>query len=223
MKRIIICFILAFITIYYVTAQNDVTKFLGIPIDGYKTEMIQKLKDKGFRSSKYDKDILTGEFNGHNVNVHIGTNNNKVYRIMLCDVNDVDERSIRIRFNNLCSQFENNPRYIPALLSPKDQRIPEDDDISYEMTVNKKRYEACFTQTGGIDAMKESFGDMLKGQYTDEEWNNPSEELQEKLNNLALFLCSKKSVWFMIAEHRGRYYITMYYDNENNRSNGEDL
>lgn len=223
MKRIIICFILAFITIYDVTAQNDVTKFLGIPIDGYKAEMIQKLNDKGFRSSKYDKDILTGEFNGHNVNVHIGTNNNKVYRIMLCDVNDVDERSIRIRFNNLCSQFENNPRYIPALLSPKDQRIPEDDDISYEMTVNKKRYEACFTQTGGIDAMKESFGDMLKGQYTDEEWNNPSEELQEKLNNLALFLCSKKSVWFMIAEHRGRYYITMYYDNENNRSNGEDL
>lgn len=223
MKRIIICFILAFITIYDVTAQNDVTKFLGIPIDGYKAEMIQKLKDKGFRSSKYDKDILTGEFNGHNVNVHIGTNNNKVYRIMLCDVNDVDERSIRIRFNNLCSQFENNPRYIPALLSPKDQRIPEDDDISYEMTVNKKRYEACFTQTGGIDALKESFSDELKSQYADEEWNNPSEELQEKLNNLAMFLCSKKSVWFMIAEHRGRYYITMYYDNDNNRSNGEDL
>lgn len=223
MKRIIICFILAFITIYDVTAQNDVTKFLGIPIDGYKAEMIQKLKDKGFRSSKYDKDILTGEFNGHNVDVHVVTNNNKVYRIMLCDVNTVDERSIRIRFNNLCSQFENNPRYIPSLLSPKDQRIPEDDDISYEMTVNKKRYEACFTQTGGIDALKESFSGMLKEQYTDEEWNNPSEELQEKLNDLALFLCSKKSVWFMIAEHRGRYYITMYYDNDNNRSNGEDL
>lgn len=142
---------------------------------------------------------------------------------MLCDVNTVDERSIRIRFNNLCSQFENNPRYIPSLLSPKDQRVPEDDDISYEMTVHNKRYEASFTQTGGIDALKESFSGMLKEQYTDEEWNNPSEELQEKLNDLALFLCSKKSVWFMIAEHRGRYYITMYYDNDNNRSNGEDL
>ena len=31
-------------------AQTDVTRFLGIPVDGSKTEMIQKLKEKGFRS-----------------------------------------------------------------------------------------------------------------------------------------------------------------------------
>ena len=29
-------------------AQKDVTKFLGIPVDGTKTQMIQKLKAKGF-------------------------------------------------------------------------------------------------------------------------------------------------------------------------------
>ncbi len=29
-------------------AQNDVTQFLGIPIDGTKSEMIYKLKSKGF-------------------------------------------------------------------------------------------------------------------------------------------------------------------------------
>lgn len=36
-------------------AQKDVTKFLGIPIDGTRSAMIQKLKAKGFTyNSTYD-------------------------------------------------------------------------------------------------------------------------------------------------------------------------
>lgn len=33
----------------YAFAQKDVTQFLGIPVDGTKTEMVQKLKAKGFK------------------------------------------------------------------------------------------------------------------------------------------------------------------------------
>ena len=33
----------------------------------------------------------------------------------------------------------------------------------------------------------------------------------------------KKVVWFMISEHYGKYYISMFYDNEYNHSDGEDL
>lgn len=32
-----------------------------------------------------------------------------------------------------------------------------------------------------------------------------------------------KQVWFMISEHYGEYLIVMYYDNEYNHSDGEDL
>ena len=32
-----------------------------------------------------------------------------------------------------------------------------------------------------------------------------------------------KPVWFMISELYGKYYISMFYDNEYNRPNGEDL
>ncbi len=40
----------------------------------------------------------------------------------------------------------------------------------------------------------------------------------------ALEKIEKKPVWFMISEEEyGKYYITMYYDNEYNRANGEDL
>lgn len=30
-----------------------------------------------------------------------------------------------------------------------------------------------------------------------------------------------KPVWFIINENYGKYYITMYYDNEHNKANGE--
>ncbi len=162
-------------------AQQEVTKFLGIPVDGSKTQMIQKLKAKGFR---YDSklDALVGEFNGSQVNVFIATNNNKVCRIAVIDKNNVDERDIQIRFNKLCDQFANNPRYIAI----EDNKIPNDENIGYEISVNDKRYQAIFCQKP-IDDME----------------NRP--------------------VWFMISDFYGEYYITMFYDNEYNRANGEDL
>ena len=85
MKRILL---IAFVLVISISlfAQKDITKFLGIPIDGFKPEMIQKLKEKGFVSSESDKSILEGEFNGIQVSVHVVTNNNKVCRIMLCDI-----------------------------------------------------------------------------------------------------------------------------------------
>ena len=59
MKRIIFSLMIVMMA-FTATAQNDVTKFLGIPVDGTKAEMIRKLKAKGFTSSPYDRDVLTG-------------------------------------------------------------------------------------------------------------------------------------------------------------------
>ena len=148
MKRLI----LAAMMILFATtanAQKDVTKFLGIPVDGPKAEMIQKLKAKGFTSKAYDSEILEGEFNGEKVEIHIVTNNNKVYRIMVADKTMRNEANIRIRFNNLCNQFENNGNYV---FFKDDQSIPQDEDISYEMTVKDKRYEAAYYQNPVMDS-----------------------------------------------------------------------
>ena len=62
---------------------------------------------------------------------------------MVCDVNTQDEGDIRIRFNRLCGQFENNSRYISLA---DDQTIPQGEDISYEMAVHSKKYDALFYQ-----------------------------------------------------------------------------
>jgi hypothetical protein len=61
MKKLTLFFIAAAFSIT-VFAQEDVTKFLGISIDGFKSEMINKLKSKGFVEHTYSPDILVGEF-----------------------------------------------------------------------------------------------------------------------------------------------------------------
>ena len=52
MKKILIALALLLGTTA-VAQEKDVTKFLGIPIDGSKSDMIQKLKEKGFVPSAY--------------------------------------------------------------------------------------------------------------------------------------------------------------------------
>lgn len=153
-------------------AQNkDVTTFLGIPVDGTVSSMKQKLVSKGFVPKKFgDEEYLEGEFNGCNVNVYIRTNNNKVYRIMLADNFTVDEAQIKIRFNNLVSQFENNKRYF----SLDKYTLSDEEDISYEMTVHNKNYEAAFYQVPDMEktytlALQEKVRNELLSKYTEAE------------------------------------------------------
>lgn len=211
-------------------AQNkDVTTFLGIPVDGTVSSMKQKLVSKGFVSKKFgNNEWLEGEFNGYNVNVYIRTNNNKVYRIMVADNFTVDEAQIKIRFNNLVSQFENNKRYFPL----DKYTLSDEENISYEMTVNKKNYDAYFYQVPDMEkadtlALQEKVRNELLSKYTEAELKNPSEEISKEITNTAIKIGTewmlKKPVWFKIARVNGEYYICMFYDNEYNHANGEDL
>ena len=181
-----------------VFAQKEVTKFMGIPVDGSPTEMIKKLKAKGFTTDEdamqvvkrglidWDgPEVLTGRFNGEKVRVFLGVEQNKVWRIYLSDKDSRDETQIKIRFNNLVRQFENNDKYIPYF---DEQTIADDEDISYQMTVNKKRYDAYFVQKG-----EDGTVDV------------------------------KREVWFLIIQRFDGYYIYMYYDNKYNQADGSDL
>lgn len=207
-------------------AQKDVTQFLGIPVDGSKYAMIQKLKAKGYTSSPTDKEILVGKFNGADVYIHIATNNNKVCRILVNDVNSVNETDIKIRFNKLCQQFQNNEKYLTTSTSSSDYTLSDAEDISYEMLVNNKRYQAAYTQLSeNVDTV--GIISFFLSKYTKEQLSNPSEEMREDMQIMASEYVqdtfSKKSVWFMISELRGKYYISMFYDNGYNQASGEDL
>lgn len=228
MKKLLFSLLATLLTLS-LYAQNDVTTFLGIPVDGFKSEMRQKLIAKGFTPKKVrTNEYLEGEFNGTDVHIYIATNNNKVYRIMVCDANTQDEANIKIRFNKLVNQFENNKRYTAL-----DQyTISDTEDISYEMLVHKKNFDALFYQNPDMEkvdtlALQNKIREQLLEKYKPEQLENPTEEMNQEVQAIAMRIgmdmIFKKPVWFRICESYGEYYITMYYDNEYNHANGEDL
>ena len=224
MKRIILMMIAMMISFSSFAQNKDVTKFLGIPVDGTKTEMKQKLIAKGFVPKKMgDLEWLEGEFNGTDVQAFIVTNNNKVWRIMLADKNRVDEAQIKIRFNILVSQFENNKRYIPL----DKYTLSDEEDISYEMTVHNKIYAAYYSQNPDFENIDTKVQIAIKEKYSAEELKKPSETIKKDIADITDKITfdefSMKPVWFRIVSYNGEYYISMYYDNEYNHANGEDL
>lgn len=205
-----------------VFAQNDVTQFLGIPVDGNKSEMIQKLMNKGFTMDPNEEDVLKGEFNGTNVYIVIATNSNKVRRLAVLDANPTSEANIKNRFNALLRQFQSNKKYVPTDDSTLLRFIiPEDEDISYELSVKKKAYQAIFYQkTAAYDSLisvqntqKERLGELKTSDIV---------EMAEKQIN-ELFKCFNKKVWVNLSKRAGGYLITIFYDNVYNEAKGEDL
>lgn len=208
--------------------QKDVTQFLDIPIDGFKPEMIKKLKSKGYTNVQGSEEMLKGEFNGTDVNIGIATNNNKVWRIGIVDANYTDEINIKIRFNNLIQQFMNNERYVTEPDSTVAKyTISKEMDISYEMKVKDKRYEAKFYQKSiKLDSLKREL-QLLEDRATQKDSLNDKEieKLKPLMTELFKVYMNKtnKTVWFMIDEKYGEYGILMFYENGYNKADGSGL
>lgn len=192
--------------------------------------MVRQLKLKGFTYDAKD-DELTGMFNGLESNVMISENYGKVDRVCVIDAHGVDEAQIKIRYNNLIRQFKDNDKYLEM---EENQPIPDDEDISYEMSVHSKTYEATFYFNpiyGWTDEdnlkMAQNLRAEVDAQIESGEYQDPTEEKTAQL--LAVMAAQRLigmvegQVWFRIAKLYGDYYIAIYYDNMNNRPNGEDL
>lgn len=213
-------------------AQTPATfKFLGIPVDGKKSDVIAALKDKGF---VYDakNDVLKGKFNGMDSMIMVSENYGKVDRIYVADANTCNEAQIRIRYNNLLYQFQNNKKYLDY---GKNEPIPDDEKISYEMMVHNKSYEAAFF-FNPLYEMSEEESDNLADKFAEkvaaevEAGTLSGEKIKEQIEALTAQNLMKMieetmegQVWFTISEYYGKYYISLYYDNMKNRPNGEDL
>ena len=216
-----------------VFGQSESTlKFLGIPVDGSKSEMIRTLKAKGFEYDS-ESDFLIGDFNGSDSHIGIVENHGKVYRVVVFDANTCDAGQIKIRFNNLIHQFENSDsKYF--YIFPNNP-IPEDEDIHYEILVNKKQYIAEFIYNPlygnnelrdrlineAIEESEEVIKDGKNIEFYSDKDNY--DQLVSSIAGLKVIQMSNSSVWFKIFEHYGKYYIGLYYDNLLNKPNGEDL
>ena len=232
MKRLLSFVIGILIMCSTVFGQSESTlKFLGIPVDGSKSEMVAALKSKGFEYDS-ESDFLIGDFNGRESHIGIVENHGKVYRVVVFDANTCDAGEIRIRFNNLIHQFENNDKYYYIV---QNEMIPEDEDIHYEILVNKKQYiaEFIYNPLYGNDELRdrlineaiEESEEVIKDGKNIEFYSDKDnyDQLVSSIAGLKVIQMSNSSVWFKIFEYHGEYYIGLYYDNLLNKPNGEDL
>jgi hypothetical protein len=205
-------------------SQNDITQFLDIPIDGFKSDMIQKLKSRGYTLIPNSDGVLEGEFNGTNVKLSLVTNNNKVWRIVVFE-NYTDEINIKFKFNNLIRQFADNQRYLKqADTTITKFIIPKDEDLSFQISVKKKRYEAIFYQkTIKYDSLSKEKEALLAKEKLNDEYKDRLLQINFEIS-LEAIKCLDKPVWFMIDdEGYDKYRILIFYENEKNKANGKGL
>lgn len=167
MKKNLIITILALFPLVCIGRDNGALKFLGIPIDGTELQFVTKLKSKGFKYNSLFNNY-NGQFNGQNVDVYVHTNHNLVDRVYVA-FPYYNEDNIKVEYNLLLNQFNNNGKYLDFSMNDE---IPENEDISYEMTVNEKRYQAsyCYFDPDRdpvefMDALVNKFSDF----YTDDQ------------------------------------------------------
>ena len=140
MKKAILITLLACFSVVCMGQNEGALTFLGIPIDGTEAQFTAKLRKKGFTyNSAYES--YKGQFNGKSVDVYIHTNHNLVDRVYVAFPYNSEE-GIRGEFNNLLSQFKDNGKYVDLSMNTE---IPSDEDISHEISVNKKRYQASYS------------------------------------------------------------------------------
>lgn len=139
MKRLT-ALLVALVISAWAFAQDNVLKFLGIPVDGDRQEFINALQNKGFTYDPYDG-YLDGRFNGMDVIVAVLENKGKVHRVAVADTYKCEAGQIIISYNRLMSQFENNGKYVA---DEDNEVLPATENLAYEMSVHNKQYQAIF-------------------------------------------------------------------------------
>lgn len=163
MKKTLIITILALFSLVAYGQNGGPLKFLGIPIDGPSAQFETKLKAKGFSYNSYTEGYK-GQFNGKTVDVYVHTNHDIVDRVYVA-FPFTSEQEIRNEFNRLLKQFNDTGKYLDLSFN---EEIPAEEDISYEISVKNKRYQATFTYIDGdrdpapfIDGMVDLLSDYL--------------------------------------------------------------
>ena len=221
-------------------AQDNIIKFMGIPVDGTKSEMISKLKQKGF-TYDYDNDMFKGSFNGDAIQGIIETYNDKVYNIrFIYDVSGFNKSMVINRFNSLVLKYDTNEKYLSkikidkALNNIESYQIDPYEDIDYEIR-NGKTYFATYYYNYGKDLSDTTgmyqFKKDLYNRYSNlaSLYERNIEEVVDALGGIeALYVLEKleqDKVWFFILDgfESNTYNIMFYYNNKRNAPNGEDL
>lgn len=97
--------------------------------------------------------------------------------------------------------------------------MKEDEDICYGITVEKKQYEASYYQ------LPEKVDSIYSTENRVRLLLDPTEEFRKDIVTLSIPTekYANKLVWFAILEGYREYKIGIFYENSDNRADGEEL
>ena len=116
--------LLMFLTLSMSAQKSEVIRFMGIPIDGPKPEMLLELKEKGFEPindglTNDDASIMKGYFNGEKCTLSVNSYHNNVYNIIVVFDQEDTELNAKLRFlyyNELLgTKYVSNPTGLDEL------------------------------------------------------------------------------------------------------------
>lgn len=220
------------LTFAFTTAYGaQITRFLGIPVDGSKADMIENLKQKGYTYHDAE-DYFTGYYFGSPVYIFLQTVKGKVSRVVVYDIPQRNEQEIKARFNMVYDKFSNSSRYIPH--QKKNARISDKEVISDQMR-HHKLYKAVFKQIkekalNPENIVKASMVPQGATTIDAEILNDDYYERSRRIHARALAHINKhvahdtegheNQVWFSISERFGKYALILFYDNIPNLLDG---
>lgn len=208
-------------------AESKAIRFLGIPVDGPKSEMIEKIKAKGF-TYHITEDYFTGYYYGYPVYVFVQLENRVVNRIIVYDIPQCNQKEIKKRFNELCTKFDRDKRY--RSLSDSIVKIRQNEDILKEMRLHQKQYRGLYAQgrTTRADSLaiqealrKTDSPVSIETKYKTESLRESRRRIHVKAMKRVTPICdgvNKSVVWFAISEKFKKFGMILVYDNLNNFS-----
>lgn len=215
-------FIIILLVLYSIStwAQDHVTRFLDIPVDGTKEEMIEKLKAKGFTEAHDEYQQLLGKFDDNYVVITIYTHNDKVYRVTVFFRIPVSEIDAKADFNYLIKAFMNNDDYLPyTSTEPKFE-------VSMDENYTKDLYCAVFLQLPpniSFSAIRAETNALLKSKFSEIQLTNPTIQEWEDMTNLVMQKITAKHMdriinIFSTKSNKipGYYHTAIIYDNIRN-------
>lgn len=204
-------------------AQTSITEFMGVPVDGSTKDLVRKLKAKGFTPAEEGSEVLYGAFNGEEVVLTMDTNEGKVFRVLLVEKKSYSDEGIKARYNELFSQFVENPKYAFVKGS---FFIEDDTDVSFETTVNGTTFQSFFIfspTSAEEEELDRKLQTYMSSKYTEEELLHPSDEVIKDNNNYYVTLLKeqesllyKRVVRLSISSKGGAYRIAIAFVNSNN-------
>ncbi len=125
------------------SAQQNVTTFMGIPVEGEEKAMRSKLQAKGFSES--DKDILKGEVEGKQCFLLIKTNKDSVSQLIVVEEDTISNVKAAVdKFNALIETYRNDEKRYAEY--EYNYPIPDRDEETNKSHINDGYYYAEFFQ-----------------------------------------------------------------------------